>query len=166
MDNFETASGDQAMSEKSTPGKSTVRKPYATIVAIVVVVAYYVLNGGSGHAPSLVEESSTTGGLQAEVFVEGAMIESAGVVDRILPDDSEGSRHQRFILKLDSGQTLLVAHNIDLAPRIEELQRGDKVKFHGQYESNNRGGVIHWTHLDPRGEHPAGWLEHEGRRYQ
>ena len=154
------------MNEKSTARNSTVRKPYATIIAVVVVAAYYLLNGGSVQTPSSVDQSSTTGGLQTEVFADGAMIESDGVVDRILPDDTEGSRHQRFILKLDSGQRLLVAHNIDLAPRIDELERGDKVKFHGQYESNNRGGVVHWTHHDPRGEHPAGWLEHEGRRYE
>ena len=35
-----------------------------------------------------------------------------------LPDDNKGTRHQRFILKLSSGQTLLVAHNIDLADKI------------------------------------------------
>ncbi len=154
------------MNEKSTARNSTARKPYATIIAVVVVAAYYLLNGGSGQTPSSVDQSSTTGGLQTEVFADGAMIGSVGVVDRILPDDTEGSRHQRFILKLDSGQTLLVAHNIDLAPRVQELERGDTVKFHGQYESNNRGGVVHWTHHDPRGEHPAGWLEHEGRRYE
>jgi hypothetical protein len=154
------------MNEKSTARNSTVRKPYATIIAVVVVTAYYLMNGGSVQTPSSVDQSSTTAGLQTEVFADGAMIESVGVVDRILPDDTEGSRHQRFILKLDSGQTLLVAHNIDLAPRIDELERGDKVKFHGQYESNNSGGVVHWTHHDPRGEHPAGWLEHEGRRFE
>jgi hypothetical protein len=93
-------------------------------------------------------------------------IEGAGVVVRTLRDDNDGSRHQRFLLELDSGQTLLVAHNIDLAPRISGLERGDRVRFFGEYEWNERGGVIHWTHHDPRGEHVGGWLEHEGRRYE
>lgn len=93
-------------------------------------------------------------------------IESEGVVERLLPDDEEGSRHQRFILRGPSGRTVLVAHNIDLAPRVDGLEVGARVAFNGEYEWNERGGVIHWTHRDPRGSHVAGWLEYRGRRYQ
>ncbi|WP_372877123.1 DUF3465 domain-containing protein [Spongiibacter marinus] len=89
-----------------------------------------------------------------------------GVVEKLLSDDLDGSRHQRFILRLASGQTLLVAHNIDLAPRINDLKVGDMVAFYGEYEWNQRGGVIHWTHHDPRGKHPHGWLKHRGVTYQ
>ncbi|MBW2208308.1 MAG: DUF3465 domain-containing protein [Deltaproteobacteria bacterium] len=81
-------------------------------------------------------------------------------------NDNQGSRHQRFILRLSSGQTLLVAHNIDLAPKISTLQKGDVVQFFGEYEWNSRGGVIHWTHHDPGGQHVAGWLKHNGRKYE
>ncbi|WP_373089223.1 DUF3465 domain-containing protein [Zhongshania sp.] len=93
-------------------------------------------------------------------------VQGQGRVEKILPDDSKGSRHQRFILRLSSGQTLLVAHNIDLAPRIAGLQVGDSVGFFGEYEWNQRGGVVHWTHRDPAGRHAHGWLAHQGRRYQ
>ena len=84
----------------------------------------------------------------------------------MLSDDNQGSRHQRFILELSSGLSLLVAHNIDLAPRIEGLQTGDTVSFYGEYEWNNQGGVMHWTHHDPAGRHADGWLKHQGRTYQ
>lgn len=93
-------------------------------------------------------------------------IEGHGTVIKLLPDDLKGSRHQRFLLQLSHGQVLLVAHNIDLAPRIADLKRGDRVSFYGEYEWNAKGGVIHWTHHDPKGRHAAGWLEHRGRRYQ
>jgi hypothetical protein len=89
-----------------------------------------------------------------------------GTVVRLLPDDTTGRRHQKFILELASGQTLLVAHNIDLAPRIDGLRTGDTVAFYGEYEWNARGGVIHWTHHDPAGRHADGWLRHEGVTYQ
>ena len=93
-------------------------------------------------------------------------VQGQGTVATLLPDDLEGSRHQRFVLRLSTGQTLLVAHNIDLAPRINTLSKGDTVKFYGQYEWNEKGGVIHWTHHDPGRRHIDGWLEHKGRFYQ
>jgi len=93
-------------------------------------------------------------------------VQGVGIVTRVLPDDLEGSQHQKFILKLGSGQTLLVSHNIDLAPRVSGLTTGDTVEFHGEYEWNPKGGVIHWTHHDPKNYHIGGWLKHNGRTYQ
>ncbi|RTR39142.1 DUF3465 domain-containing protein [Shewanella canadensis] len=96
----------------------------------------------------------------------GLQVSSSGTISKILSDDNEGSRHQRFILRLSNGQTLLIAHNIDLAPRIAGIGVGDNVAFYGQYEFNNKGGVVHWTHRDPQGRHPGGWLKHKGQTYQ
>jgi hypothetical protein len=93
-------------------------------------------------------------------------VQATGTVIAILRDDNEGSRHQKFILELTNGQTLLVAHNIDLAPRIDSIKKGDRVEFYGEYEYSEKGGVIHWTHHDPAGQHIAGWLKHDGKTYQ
>jgi hypothetical protein len=98
-------------------------------------------------------------------------IEGSGKVIKILPDDDKagginGSRHQRFLLRLDSGQTVLVAHNIDLAPRIDNLRVGGIVDFKGEFINNDKGGVIHWTHRDPNGRHTDGWLKYNGQTYQ
>ncbi len=92
-------------------------------------------------------------------------IQGVGIVKKVLRDDLKGSKHQKFILQV-GGQTVLVAHNIDLAPRIAGLRAGDRVEFYGEYEWNDRGGVIHWTHRDPQGRHASGWLKHHGKTYQ
>ena len=92
-------------------------------------------------------------------------VEVSGDVERVLVDDNQGSRHQRFILELASGHTVLVAHNIDLARRVP-LGRGDRVEVKGEYEWNQRGGVLHWTHRDPQRRHEGGWIKHRGETYQ
>lgn len=93
-------------------------------------------------------------------------IEVTATVSRLLSDDNKGSRHQRFIVELNDGLTLLVAHNIDLAPRINDLRVGDEVTLFGEYEWNDKGGVMHWTHHDPANRHPHGWIRHKGQLYQ
>ena len=93
-------------------------------------------------------------------------VEGIGTVIKILRDDLKGSRHQKFIIRLSTGQTLLIAHNIDLAPRINNLKNGDSIAFFGEYEWNSKGGLIHWTHHDPRGQHKGGWIKYNGRTYQ
>jgi hypothetical protein len=98
--------------------------------------------------------------------ISNLQVEGRGVVKTILRDDTKGSKHQRIIVALPTGQSVLVAHNIDLAPRVENLNKGDAIAFFGEYEWNPRGGVIHWTHHDPRNKHVAGWLKHNGRLYR
>jgi hypothetical protein len=117
----------------------------------------------------LVETSQNRDDTLASAFnnrTNNLQVEGKGTVIKLLPDDLAGIRHQRFIIRLSSGQTLLIAHNIDLAGRIISLRKGDKIFFYGQYEWNSKGGTIHWTHHDPAGRHTAGWIEHNGKRYQ
>ena len=100
-----------------------------------------------------------------ELFA-GTQMCGSGTVIRLLSDDNKGSRHQRFIIEQSSGKTLLIAHNIDLAPKVYSLQKGGQIKFCGEYENNSKGGVVHWTHHDPQKRHTAGWLEYNGKKYQ
>ena len=141
--------------------------PLGVRILVIVALLAYVLYKQFGTIP---QAPSTRQGDAAlvEAFEEqrsGIVFEGEGTVDRTLPDDNQGSRHQKFILRLASGHTLLVSHNIDLAERLP-LERGDRIRFRGQYEWNDRGGVIHWTHHDPQGRRPGGWLELNGRRYR
>jgi hypothetical protein len=137
------------------------------LLVVAFGAAYY---GYLEYLVPHVERPASSAGIaaasQPERWRSGEQVRGEGTVIRILPDDNDGSRHQRFIIRLASGRTLLIAHNIDLAPRIPTLRTGDGVAFNGEYEWNDQGGVIHWTHHDPQGRHAAGWLEHDGRRYQ
>jgi len=141
-----------------------LRKSILVILGFAVAYAVYMQ-----QVPSLPQQTQTTIAQptgSAEQWRSGQQVRGEGTVTRVLPDDNDGSRHQRFILELGPGRTLLFAHNIDLAPRIASLRTGDRVAFYGQYETNPQGGIVHWTHRDPQGRHADGWLEHNGQRYQ
>jgi hypothetical protein len=97
---------------------------------------------------------------KTDVWVSGT-----GTVTRTLSDDNDGDRHQRFILEMSTGQTLLIAHNIDIAPYLEGLKKGDTVSFYGEYYYSDEGGGIHWTHHDPDGSSDGGWLKWNGETY-
>lgn len=94
------------------------------------------------------------------------LVEGEGTIARVLSDDRRGSKHQRILIRLESGHTLLISHNIDLAPRVENPRTGDTIAFRGEYAWNDKGGVVHWTHHDPDGRRPGGWLQHEGQTYR
>jgi hypothetical protein len=143
-----------------------MRKSYLSV--LVILAAYYGWEYFD-FEPRFDDSSNPNISVLAEAFQNrksSFQIEGEGEVARILSDDNDGSRHQRFVLELVSGQTILVAHNIDLAPRISLIKEGDLVSFNGEYEWNPQGGVIHWTHHDPQGVHVTGWLKHNGRTYK
>ncbi len=141
------------------------------LLAAIAGVFYYLNRGPAPPLPDAGRQApppvatDTLAAAYAEQRSD-VQVTGAGRVTRVLGDDSIGDRHQRFILELPSGQTVLIAHNVDLAPRVEPLVAGDPVEFHGVYEWNDKGGVVHWTHLDPQGQHEPGWLKHRGRTYE
>jgi hypothetical protein len=152
------------------------------LIAAVVAAAYFALVQGpgtgtdpTGRPEQSVRTSDTRSARNSgNIALEDAIsqrasdrqVQGEGVVVKTLSDDNSGSRHQRFIVRLSGGHTVLIAHNIDLAPRIDALREGDSVAFYGEYEWNPKGGVIHWTHHDPQNRHAAGWIKHDGQTYQ
>ena len=142
------------------------------LIGVVLAALYFGGREGGfipgGQQDIAVERSGSDQALTAafESQQSNVQVRGSGRVTRILADDNDGSRHQRFILELASGQTVLVAHNIDLASRVAGLKAGDLVQFNGEYEWNAKGGVVHWTHHDPQGSHVDGWIKHNGQTYQ
>jgi hypothetical protein len=138
------------------------------IIAAALGVAWFQFaqQPGTSASPVALEQSSNAIAQAYQQRRSNVQVEGQGEVTRILPDDNNGSRHQRFILRLADGHTVLIAHNIDLAPRVKNLNTGDSIAFYGEYEWNEKGGVIHWTHRDPAGRHVNGWLKHQGKTYQ
>lgn len=161
-----------------TPVRSKDRQPVPSVNEALEVTpaerkAALSITEGNNEAPAAngaaapaTDSDATTIEYTPEPWQSNDQIRGSGRVTRILADDNQGSRHQRFILTLPSGHTLLVAHNIDLAPRINSLRAGDTIEFYGEYIWNDKGGILHWTHHDPKGKHPGGWLQHNGDLYQ
>ncbi len=94
----------------------------------------------------------------------GSWIEVTGFVKKLLSDDDEGARHQRFVLDIGSRRSLLIAHNIDLAKRVP-VGMGDRVHVRGMYEWNELGGLVHWTHHDPHGVEDGGYVRYRTKSY-
>ncbi|HEB88415.1 MAG TPA: DUF3465 domain-containing protein [Deltaproteobacteria bacterium] len=149
---------------------SAPEKPTTIVADRGVPKATSALSDTSPATPSLPPASGPDRGMRRveKAFASresGFMVTLEARVSKTLRDDDEGSRHQRFLIALANGRTLLVAHNIDLADRIP-LERGDRIRLRGQYEWNERGGVLHWTHRDPAGRHAGGWVQFGNRRYE
>lgn len=131
------------------------QKVLAIIITLIVAfftVDYQTLDRTSGNE-ALFSQQQT-----------GKIITVDAVIIKLLADDEIGSTHQKMILKVGK-KTLLLAHNIDIASRIP-AKIGAKIKVRGQYEWNEKGGVIHWTHRDQNDNHAHGWVEYNNIRYQ
>jgi len=137
---------------------------------ILTIFAVFMLQGCGGDSSEISQnEISENDQILLTAFQNeesGLQVTGKGTVIVLLETDTSGTQHQKFIIKLSSGQTLLVSHNIDLAPFIYELKIGDAIEFYGEYEWNDEGGLVHWTHIDPSESHIDGWLIHNGTIYE
>lgn len=151
----------QQASQQSVSGDGVSNQPQSTVEVKSQVQALNLQSLSSGlSSEDNVAVKQAFAQKQSHVWLEGH-----GVVKKLLPDDNKGARHQRFLVSVSAEQTLLFAHNIDLAPRVENLSVGDEVTFKGEYIYNPKGGIMHWTHHDPQGRQ-SGWIKHQEHTYQ
>lgn len=92
-----------------------------------------------------------------EKHLDRVTLTTKGKIVELLEDDNEDTPHQRFVLSLPSGQTLLILNNLDRAYRLP-VEVGQNVEVRGQYRWNRHGGLVHETHHDDRSTHEDGWI--------
>ncbi len=113
-------------------------------------------------APALYEDEVLAAQNNRAVKVE---VTCTTRVKKLLPEDTKGRRHQKFLLGLSNGTTVLVAHSTDSAPYVP-ISPGDVITLHGEYIWNPKGGLIHWTHHSDSPRHEGGYIDFNGQRYQ
>jgi hypothetical protein len=144
----------------------TSRQKHRTWLIIAFIIIGYAASKYSPPQPTVSANSASNIEQIFEQHQSNVQLEITGKVIKLLSDDLDGSRHQKFIVKTAAGHTILVAHNIDSARKIETLKTGEEVTIYGEYEWNEKGGVVHWTHHDPANQHADGWIKHQGQTYQ
>lgn len=95
----------------------------------------------------------------------GMMAEVTGTVARILLDDKDDLRNQKFIIRLTNGQVLLVIHDQVTSGRVP-VSINDTVLVRGEYQWSETGGILQFTHRDYSTRRMHGWIEHQGERYE
>jgi uncharacterized protein DUF3465 len=94
------------------------RRMKKLLLLIAIVAAGYfglVQYRGSGPIAEFVETTASSSDSELARAFESrssnVQVEGQGSVAKLLSDDTAGSRHQRFILRLQSGQTVLIAQH-------------------------------------------------------
>jgi hypothetical protein len=102
----------------------------------------------------------SSGKSRVEVVADGTVTRVLGV------QQGRVSPHEGFLFRLGSSCNLVVRveANTDFTGPIP-LAPGQHVVVKGEYEYYPLGGVIHWTHSDPRGRHEGGYIETGGKTY-
>ncbi|MDP3509818.1 MAG: DUF3465 domain-containing protein [Candidatus Melainabacteria bacterium] len=86
-------------------------------------------------------------------------------IKKLLREEDYREPHQRFLLILSNGTTVLVANDLQYGT-YAPVQEGNVVRIHGEYIWNERGGVLHWTHKSDEPRHESGYIDFNGMRYQ
>jgi hypothetical protein len=132
--------------------------------AVAAAFAASLLAGCGGPTTpndAAVCDAFRAGRSHVEVVADGRVVRVLGVAPgRVSP-------HEGFLMHLGSGCSVVVRveANTDFTGTFP-IASGDGVVVKGEYEFYPRGGVIHWTHRDPRGRHEGGYIEVRGRTYQ
>ena len=74
------------------------------------------------------------------------------------------AEHEAFDVQSAAGPVEVV-DNVNIAQPVP-VRRGDSVEIAGEMVHDpGRLPVVHWTHHDPSGKRPGGFIRYEGRIY-
>ncbi len=140
---------------------STLR--HRALTALVLIAALAGCGGGNPSSPT----TRRVCALYASGADESRGLGQGTVVAMLGTSNGPSGEHDGFLLKLDRHCDLLlrIAVNTDITGPVPlHSRRNGEVK--GEYETDATGGVIHWTHHDPRGRHVAGYIVADGKTYR
>jgi hypothetical protein len=145
----------------------TPAKRLCAWIGIVVALAPAgCASGGTTQtddANGAVYDAWRTGRSHLELTASGSVARTLGL------RRGPSGMHEGFLLHLRGsagrGLTIRVEDNVDLTGPIP-MAAGDDVEVRGEYVYDERGGLIHYTHLDPRGRHPGGYVRVHDKVYQ
>ena len=116
-----------------------------------------------GEGTDAKDDSALIAALQNGRTVQFLMAVNLEVI-QILPDDTSGLQHQKWIVRLSNGKQVEAVYNMDMCPRVP-VHVGDRVALAGMFLMTNQGGLMHWLHHDPQGHRADGFVELNGQRY-
>lgn len=135
----------------------------AAAVAAALSCAALLDACAAAHTPDdpAVCAAYSAGRSRVEVVADGTVTRLLGV------QPGRVSPHEGFLMRLSTGCSLIlrVEANTDFTGSIP-LASGAPVIVKGEYEYYPLGGVIHWTHRDPRGRHEGGFIQTGGGIYE
>lgn len=132
------------------------------VVAVLAIFNYFTKNSSQNDKPQNQDVSYYLENKKDSYYIE---ITQAKVV-KVLEDDQEDIKHQKWLVRLPSNHTLLAIYNIDYYERVP-IQEGDEISLAGELGHNDQTGkpFIHWLHLDDTGKRPYGYVKLKGKYY-
>ncbi len=116
-----------------------------------------------GEGTNVNDDKDLIAAIRAGRSVQFLMAANLEVI-QLLPDDTSGLQHQKWIVRLSNGQTVQAVYNSDMCPRVP-VHVGDRTTLAGMFLMTNVGPMMHWLHHDPSGKRPDGFVEVGGQRY-
>ena len=100
------------------------------------------------------------------LYADHAQVEGEGEVVFFVSHDPGAVNLQKFLVRLDSGKTMLIVHDTTRSKRIADLKLGDQVAFCGEYFYGQNGDEIRVDEPAPDGQPGNGWVKHKGQTYR